>query len=120
MAPGKRTRDDFEGDGEDGTTNQFGVGQTLAGLNERSMPVHAQEKEELDSDGRNGESGWQTVNRKLKKQKKEKAGNYPSIAHSAQARLQSFVKIGDLQNLILYLLADGTAPQWVSVRHHAE
>ncbi|TKA63615.1 hypothetical protein B0A49_10434 [Cryomyces minteri] len=120
MAPGKRTRDDFEEEGEDGTTNPFGVGQTLAGLNDRSMPAHAQEKEESDNDGRNGESGWQTVNRKSKKQKKEKAGNYPSIAHSAQARLQSFVKIGDLQNLVLYLLADGTAPQWVSVRHHAE
>jgi RNA exonuclease 1 len=43
--------------------------------------------------------------------------NYPSIEHSHHARLQSHVKITDLQSLILYLLADGNAPQWVSVRN---
>jgi RNA exonuclease 1 len=43
--------------------------------------------------------------------------NYPSIEHSHHARLQSKLKITDLQALILYLLADGNAPQWVSVRH---
>lgn len=43
--------------------------------------------------------------------------NYPSIEHSHHARLQSHVKITDLQALILYLLADGNAPQWVSVRN---
>jgi RNA exonuclease 1 len=42
--------------------------------------------------------------------------NYPAIEHSHHARLQSQVKVSDLQSLILYLLADGTAPQWVSVR----
>lgn len=42
--------------------------------------------------------------------------NYPSIDHSPHARLQSHVKIMDLQALVLYLLADGNAPQWVSVR----
>jgi RNA exonuclease 1 len=43
--------------------------------------------------------------------------NYPAIEHSHHARLQSKLKITDLQSLILYLLADGNAPQWVSVRH---
>ncbi|KAF3001984.1 hypothetical protein E8E13_007784 [Curvularia kusanoi] len=43
--------------------------------------------------------------------------NYPSIEHSHHARLQSHVKITDLQALVLYLLADGNAPQWVSVRN---
>jgi RNA exonuclease 1 len=42
--------------------------------------------------------------------------HYPAIEHSHHARLQSHVKIGDLQALVLYLLADGNAPQWVSVR----
>lgn len=32
------------------------------------------------------------------------------------ARLQSYVKLGDIQELILYLLADGTAPQWCQVK----
>ncbi|KAJ4400809.1 hypothetical protein N0V91_008440 [Didymella pomorum] len=43
--------------------------------------------------------------------------NYPAIEHSHHARLQSHVKITDLQALVLYLLADGNAPQWVSVRN---
>lgn len=43
--------------------------------------------------------------------------NYPAIEHSHHARLQSHVKITDLQSLVLYLLADGNAPQWVSVRN---
>ncbi|KAH7372370.1 hypothetical protein BKA66DRAFT_422962 [Pyrenochaeta sp. MPI-SDFR-AT-0127] len=42
--------------------------------------------------------------------------NYPAIEHSHHARLQSHVRITDLQSLVLYLLADGNAPQWVSVR----
>ncbi|KAF2724869.1 hypothetical protein K431DRAFT_239591 [Polychaeton citri CBS 116435] len=64
---------------------------------------------------------WQVAeSRSNKKRKKlpKKDGNYPAITHSPHARLQSFVKISDLQNLVLYLLADGTAPQWCSVRHH--
>jgi RNA exonuclease 1 len=43
--------------------------------------------------------------------------HYPAIEHSHHARLQSHVKITDLQALALYLLADGNAPQWVSVRN---
>lgn len=42
--------------------------------------------------------------------------NYPAIEHSHHARLSSHVKITDLQSLVLYLLADGNAPQWASVR----
>jgi RNA exonuclease 1 len=45
--------------------------------------------------------------------------HYPAIEHSHHARLQSHVKITDLQALVLYLLADGNAPQWVSVRSRA-
>lgn len=45
--------------------------------------------------------------------------SYPAIEHSHHARLNSHVKVTDLQALVLYLLADGTAPQWVSVRSRA-
>lgn len=41
---------------------------------------------------------------------------YPAITHSATARLQTFVRLADLQNLVLYVLADGVAPQWCAVR----
>jgi RNA exonuclease 1 len=41
----------------------------------------------------------------------------PSIHYSSSKRLQDFVKVSDLQSLVLYLLSDGTAPGWVAVRH---
>lgn len=69
----------------------------------------------------NGDPGgdWKVVKRRKKdNHHKEAKGSYPSIYHSPHARLQSFVKLGDIQNLILYLLADGNAPQWVSIKHH--
>lgn len=52
-----------------------------------------------------------------RKKERKLERNYPSIEHSHHARLQSHVKISDLQSLALYILADGNAPQWVSVRH---
>lgn len=64
---------------------------------------------------------WQTIEngRATKKAKKlpKKDGNYPEAKFSGSARLQSILKIGDLQALVLYLLADGTSPQWIAVRH---
>ena len=75
------------------------------------------------ANGDDGAGEWQVAdshrNKKRKKLPKKESDNYPSITHSSHARLQSFVKIGDLQNLALYAIADGTAPQWCSVRHHA-
>ncbi|PSK42224.1 hypothetical protein B9Z65_4138 [Elsinoe australis] len=63
--------------------------------------------------------GWEHVeDRTARKKRKKLEKNYPTISHSHHARLQSFVKLSDLQNLVLYLLADGSAPQWVSVQHH--
>ena len=57
-----------------------------------------------------------TIREERRKERKLER-NYPSIEHSHHARLQSHVKITDLQSLVLYLLADGNAPQWVSVRN---
>jgi RNA exonuclease 1 len=55
--------------------------------------------------------------KKRKKTPKKESDKYPSISHSSHARLQSFVKLNDLQNLVLYLLADGQSPQWCSVQN---
>jgi RNA exonuclease 1 len=93
-----------------------------------------------DASAENDEDDWQVAESKRAKKRRRRqdeadehkresrkndsadcsggSGNYPVIAHSANARLQSFVKVSDLQNLVLYLLADGTSPQWCSVRHH--
>ncbi|EON61904.1 hypothetical protein W97_01122 [Coniosporium apollinis CBS 100218] len=118
----KRSRGEYEAESRD---NHFGMGQTLSLLREPNSAAedtsesHSRRASPSAKEGeREGE--WQTVEKRSKKPKQEKKnnGNYPAIFHSANARLQTHVKIGDLQQLTLYLLADGTAPQWVSVRHH--
>ena len=72
---------------------------------------------------RSPEREWTEVSSKhaTKKRKVPNRGspNYPSITHSSHSRLQSTIKIGDLQGLVLYILAGGAGPQWVSVRHYA-
>lgn len=59
---------------------------------------------------------WQVIDRTSRRRKKN-IGNLPAISHSSQARLQSALKLPELQSLVLYLLADGHAPQWISVQH---
>ncbi|KAI6093249.1 hypothetical protein F4821DRAFT_266659 [Hypoxylon rubiginosum] len=68
------------------------------------------------------DEGWQTVERRsAKKSKKEKkipaptSTNYPSITFNYNAKLQSKIALDSLRNLILYIFAEGTAPQWVSI-----
>ncbi|CAK3889476.1 related to 3^-5^ exonuclease [Lecanosticta acicola] len=119
MAKGrkKRSRDDFERD------NLMGISNTVSHLQEPkrgAIPSPSSDNgptRGAKDDGDAADSGgeWQTVERR---QKRKKTNDYPSVSHSTHARLQSFVKLGDLQNLILYLLADGTGPQWCSVQHH--
>lgn len=68
-----------------------------------------------------GDDGWEKVERRPKKKSKKtpkpESGNYPAIIFSSQARLQSKIYITHLRDLILYIMADGTAPQWISVKH---
>lgn len=73
-------------------------------------------------EGDNGTDEWQTIEngrpkKKAKKLPKEGSDNYPAITFSSSSRLQSQIKISDLQTLALYILADASAPQFVSVRH---
>lgn len=115
----KRSRGEYEGE------NRMGMGETLSRLNGTSQSADGARDSDHEA-RRNGDDDageWQQVesrsNKKRKKLPKKEGGNYPLITHSSHARLQSFVKISDLQNLALYLIADGNAPQWLSVRHHA-
>ncbi|KAK3691136.1 hypothetical protein LTR37_018840 [Vermiconidia calcicola] len=111
----KRSRDDYDAD------NRLGMGQTVAHLKgstqgsdedgDQLESKHKSHTDELDGSGE-----WQRA--ESHSSKKRKKNNYPSISHSSQNRLQTFVKLGDLQNLVLYLLADGPSPQWCAVRHH--
>ena len=74
-------------------------------------------------DERSSSQKWQTVEHRKKKPKKipkPQSKNYPSIQFSKECRLNSQIKIGDLQSLVLYILAEGHSPQFVSVRHRPE
>ncbi|KAK8243711.1 hypothetical protein HDK90DRAFT_507509 [Phyllosticta capitalensis] len=65
------------------------------------------------------QNGWQVAQSKSSKRRKKvpktQSNNYPSIKHSPNARLQSTVKLSELQRLALYVLDDVPAPNWVAV-----
>lgn len=114
---------------EEKAQNHMGVGDVLSHV-KRSRSISVDASGENDSRARDTNSAnadherddWHLVeNGRAKKRRKSlpKNGNYPTISHTSHAHLQSFVKLGDLQGLVLYLLADGSGPQWCAVRHHA-
>lgn len=59
---------------------------------------------------------WIRVEKNKKKQKKSA---YPTLNYAGLHKLQSSIKIAHLQNLVLYCLADGVSPQWISVSSHS-
>ena len=107
----KRKHAQFTEDRANGD-NQIGIGATLAHLREEEQPPSSHDGEESKSDS----DEWTTVGRGGKKQK---AMNYPSLGYSELHRLHSSVNINQLQGLVLYCVADGTSPQWLSVTHHS-
>ena len=129
----KRSHEQFVQDATFGTerTENIGIASTLA---------HIRNTESHLGDGNVGEptSGeWTTVDRRSKKSKKtngdlgidsqvkthqnsKKKDNRPALTFAEFHKIQSSLKINDLQGLVLYCLADGTSPQWISVRHHAQ
>jgi RNA exonuclease 1 len=103
--------------------------QELPAFNLISRPA-SRDEESPTTNGNGDEKSsqeWQTVGengrpkKKAKKLPKKESSNYPQISFSSKdSRLQSQIKISDLQNLVLYILADGISPQFVSVRHRSE
>lgn len=105
------------------TDNQCAEESTPQSSRSDSNSAGTKRRRSLDgSQDRSGDGdGWEKVERRPKKKSKKTpkpdSGNYPSITFSSQARLQSKIYITHLRDLILYIMADGTAPQWVSVKH---
>lgn len=98
---------------------------TSAGTKRRRSPDDDDEGNQSNSnqkDNKDGDDGWEIARpkKKSKKTPKPDGSNYPSISFSSQARLQSKIYITHLRDLILYIMADGTSPQWVSVRHRPQ
>lgn len=110
----------------DSNTDQ-GIGATLALLQTPDLPVFnlvskkaKKENEDVKMSQRTETQVSERPAKKAKKIPKAASQNYPSITFSADSRLQSQIKISDLQNLALYILADGSGPQWISVRHRPQ
>ncbi|QSS52888.1 RNA exonuclease [Histoplasma capsulatum var. duboisii H88] len=81
--------------------NGFGVAETLSMLrNNHSNPSQKPEVAPM--------------------KKRKRAGNektkYPTLTY-VEGRLQSSIRIADLQGLLLYCFGDGIAPQWISMKH---
>ncbi|KAE9373135.1 hypothetical protein N431DRAFT_406473 [Stipitochalara longipes BDJ] len=116
--------------GEDGHTET--TGHTMSPLPQPDLPKFnltltkgpSQDSESPKDDEGNSSQDWQTVEHRAKKKAKKipkaHSKNYPSIQFSKECRLNSQIKISDLQSLVLYILADGHSPQFVSVRHRPE
>lgn len=109
------------------------MGQTLSRLQPPPLPEFnltsaARQDKDTNSakeDEKREADDWQTVEngrpkKKAKKIPQRTSGNYPAIDFSEKSRLAAQIKISDLQNLVLYILTDGSAPQFVSVRHRVE
>ncbi|OAA49416.1 exonuclease [Metarhizium rileyi] len=62
---------------------------------------------------------WQVVSRPNKKAKKvpRPGKGYPALSFSGNARLQSKINLNNLRDLVTYIFADGTGPQWIGVSH---
>lgn len=126
VAGTKRSRSDME-------LGELAAAEALSLSNNSNSKAHKKDKKrdkkekygkhndttvEADDDG--GE--WQTIRggrptKKLKKVPKKDSGNYPALTFNKNARLQSKIQVSDLRNLVTYLFADGTAPQWIGVHH---
>ncbi|KAL2199585.1 hypothetical protein P885DRAFT_66520 [Corynascus similis CBS 632.67] len=97
----------------------------LAGSTQTSTESSGSLKRSSPHDANDDDEGWQTIERgrPVKKHKKipgATSNRYPGIHFSEQARLQSKIGVSSLRDLILYIFADGPAPQWVSVKHRPE
>ena len=104
---------DSEAENAQPTANPFAPnGEQLGNRGSSLNNPFSTSKEAVD-----GASKEINLTREERRKERKLERNYPSIEHSHHARLQSHVKITDLQALVLYLLADGNAPQWVSVRN---
>lgn len=105
------------------TANETAKPQDAASTSDSTSTGTKRRRSSFDDqqDNQDGNDGWQTVerrpNKKSKKIPKPDGSNYPAITFSSQARLQSKINLNHLRDLVVYIMADGTAPQWVSVRH---
>ncbi|KAL1846136.1 hypothetical protein Plec18170_009369 [Paecilomyces lecythidis] len=120
----KRKRDETRDEddptmGPNGGSNGFGVAQALSVLQASSTAAPEQagdtaEETVTTETNQNGSSEMRAT--KKKRGADGEKTKYPTLTYT-QGRLQSSIRIADLQGLLLYCFADGIAPQWISVKH---
>ncbi|OJJ46204.1 hypothetical protein ASPZODRAFT_2073079 [Penicilliopsis zonata CBS 506.65] len=96
--------------------NGFGIAQTLSLLQAASTSAATP-----NGVANGSEQPQQPPTGAVNKSKKKKRADgektkYPVLTY-VEGRLQSSIRIADLQGLLLYCFADGIAPQWISVKH---
>lgn len=102
------------------SNNGLGVAQTLSLLrgsktSEEGEPTTAQDM--LSKDTPKKDRNDTVVQRPSKKKRVDgEKTKYPVLTY-VDGRLQSSIRIADLQGLLLYCFADGIAPQWISIKH---
>jgi RNA exonuclease 1 len=102
----KRKRDDDPDPVAEPRPNGIGVADTLARLNEASP----------ETDDSTKKSSGEMVRSSKKRRADGEKTKYPVLTY-VEGRLQSSIRIADLQGLLLYCFADGIAPQWIAVKH---
>ena len=139
----KRKHAQYEEDNDQ--SHDFGLATTLAQLKAPPSTEDASTPDPKETMNGAEEDGWTKVSRKhkapsnkrqrkerelnesrrgvalnlpTKETKKKEKNNYPAVTYAALHTFRNSIKINDLQSLLIYCLADGTAPQWLSVRHH--
>lgn len=93
--------------------SRFGVGQTLSLLKD---PISSPTATEEPSAARVGVDDSKRTAKKKRRDDDGQKVKYPTLTY-VEGRLQSSIRIADLQGLLLYCFGDGVAPQWISMRH---
>lgn len=110
----RSAKDDTAGQKE--PVHNSGLASTLVHLQAQSQnPVRVDDNKGNADSADDDTDNWTVVG---KGGKKLKINNYPTLVYADLHKQQSSIKINDLQSLVLYCVADGTSPQWISVRHH--
>lgn len=109
----KRDPDDYA-DPVMAPSSGLGIGQTLSRLRDSASPTSTVEEE--DSITKQGTVSTGTSHKKRRRGENGEKTKYPTLTY-VEGRLQSSIRIADLQSLLLYCFADGIAPQWISMKH---
>jgi RNA exonuclease 1 len=96
------------GDNEDDSLPDTEEKWTLV---EAKKPLSKKQRKRARLEAKLADSGQTSQHKKAKQ---------PSILFSPTVRLSNWIKMRDLQGLILYLLSDDPSPQWVAVHGRAE